>query len=284
MKYIQQPNTKKPTSLLNNALWVGLTLIVFICLVKLSIWQYNRGVEKQQRAIRMVQLNAESPFTLSKIVELAKPYQLSKSSKEVLLNAQESINDFPVIIKGIFNRDYLFLLDNQVEKGALGYRVLQVVETANYAVLVNLGWVQGSKDRSVLPDITPLYGQTSFQGNVRIIEQGIMLQAQNFTQPSWPLRVQQIEVDKFSTLISTSINKPLLPFVIYVNAKEDIGYVKNWQPMVMPAEKHLGYAFQWAALAIAWLILMIVFRIKTQKKITNNTDHNKKKNKAFTYD
>ena len=249
--------------------------------MKLSIWQYNRGVEKQQRTIRMAQLNSESPFTLSEVIELAKPYQLSESSKKLLFNAQDSINDFPVIIKGQFNRDYLFLLDNQVEQGALGYRVLQVVETANYAVLVNLGWVQGSKDRSVLPNITPLHGQTSFQGHVRIIEQGIMLQAQNFTQPSWPLRVQQIEIDKFSTLISSSIRKPLLPFVIYVGAKENIGYIKNWQPMVMPAEKHFGYAFQWAALAIAWLILMIVFRVKTKKaadvtnKLSTEALHNR---------
>ena len=38
--------------------------------------------------------------------------------------------------------------------------------------------------------------------------------------------------------------------------------------MVMPAEKHFGYAFQWAALAIAWLILMISLRIKTQSSAT----------------
>ena len=37
--------------------------------------------------------------------------------------------------------------------------------------------------------------------------------------------------------------------------------------MVMPSEKHFGYSFQWAALALAWLILMISLRIKTQKPI-----------------
>jgi surfeit locus 1 family protein len=34
----------------------------------------------------------------------------------------------------------------------------------------------------------------------------------------------------------------------------------------MPPEKHFGYAFQWASLAIAWLILMICLRIKTKRK------------------
>lgn len=265
MKYADKPNKTLAKSLVRsalwNTLWLGLTLIVCLCLIKLSIWQYNRGFEKEQRAIRIAQLNEESPLTLSEIVKL------SKTSKGNKFSGKENINDFPVTINGQFKSDYIFLLDNQVEKSSLGYRVLQVVETPTHAVLVNLGWVQGSIDRNVLPDITPLHGQHTFQGHVRIVEQGIMLQTQDFTQPSWPLRVQQIELTKFSTLISPLINKPLLPFVIYLDPKESLGYIKNWHPMVMPAEKHFGYAFQWAALAIAWLILMIFFRIKTQKTV-----------------
>lgn len=243
---------------LRSTLWLGLTIIVFACLVKLSFWQYNRGFEKEQRAIRITQLNQQSPLTLSEIVKLSKDKQFT---------GKESINDFPVTITGQFNGDYVFLLDNQVENNSLGYRVLQVVETPTHSVLINLGWVQGSIDRSILPDVTPLHGPHNFQGHVRIVEQGIMLAAQDFTQPSWPLRVQQIELDKFSALISPLIDKPLLPFVIYVDPKENLGYKKNWHPMVMPAEKHFGYAFQWAALAIAWLILMIYFRIKTRKPV-----------------
>ncbi|MEY8253157.1 MAG: SURF1 family protein, partial [Colwellia sp.] len=52
-------------SLIRSALWLGLTLIVFACLVKLSFWQYNRGFEKEQRAIRITQLNQQSPLTLN---------------------------------------------------------------------------------------------------------------------------------------------------------------------------------------------------------------------------
>jgi cytochrome oxidase assembly protein ShyY1 len=76
--------------------------------------------------------------------------------------------------------------------------------------------------------------------------------AQDFSSFQWPLRVQQIELDKFSVLL----DKPLLPFVLYVNETELIGYKKDWQAIVMPPEKHRGYAFQWFSLAIAWLVLM----------------------------
>ena len=125
---------------LRSTLWLGLTIIVFACLVKLSFWQYNRGFEKEQRAIRITQLNQQSPLTLSEIVKLSKDKQFT---------GKESINDFPVTITGQFNGDYVFLLDNQVENNSLGYRVLQVVETPTHSVLINLGWVQGSIDRSL---------------------------------------------------------------------------------------------------------------------------------------
>ncbi|KGJ97452.1 SURF1 family protein [Colwellia psychrerythraea] len=258
MQYVDKLKKIPIQSLVRTALWLGLTLSVFLCLVKLSLWQYHRGFEKEQRTARISQLNQQSPLTLSEVVNIAAEEQFT---------GKESINDFPVTITGEFNQNYIFLLDNQVEKSSLGYRVLQVVQTPTHTVLVNLGWVQGSIDRNILPDVTALHGQYTFHGHVRIVEQGIMLTEQDFTHVSWPLRVQQIELAKFSSLI----NKPLLPFVIYVDKEESLGYKKNWHPIVMPAEKHFGYAFQWATLAIAWLILMICLRIKTQKDVKKMT-------------
>ncbi|GAW95074.1 MULTISPECIES: SURF1 family protein [Colwellia] len=270
MQYVDTQVKISTKSVVRNALWLGFTLIVFVGLVKLSFWQYDRGLEKERRAARITQLNQQSPLTLKEIVRL---------SKEKQFTGKESINDFPVTINGQFNENYIFLLDNQVEKTSLGYRVLQVVETATHAVLVNLGWVQGSIDRSILPEVIPLQGHYTFKGHVRIVEQGIMLAEQDFTQASWPLRVQQIELAKFSTLINKAqlnkvrLNKPLLPFVIYVDQEENLGYKKNWHPIVMPAEKHFGYAFQWATLAIAWLILMICLRINTAKLAGRHPSH-----------
>jgi len=246
-----QLSTKLNTMLLS-LLWLGLTLIVFIILLKLSVWQYERGIQKDQRASRIIALNKESPLTLDEVINLSTKQQFT---------SKDSINDFPVTITGNFDSSHVFLLDNQVDKHKLGYRVLQVVETKKHAVLVNLGWVPGSIDRNILPDIASLNGPHQFTGHVRIIEQGIMLQPQDFSKVNWPLRVQQIELAKFSTLI----NKPLLPFVVYLDKSSPLGYKKNWHPIVMPADKHFGYAFQWAALAIAWLILMIYLRIKTNK-------------------
>jgi surfeit locus 1 family protein len=223
-------------------------VLVFSALVKLGFWQSARALEKEQRISRMEQLQSQTPLSLQQVNLLAKT---------------ENINDMPVAIEGTFDELALFFLDNQMSKGQLGYRVYQVLKVEEHAVLVNLGWVKGSVNRQELPEVKALLGKHNVLGNVRLIEVGIQLQEQIFTEIQWPLRIQQVEIDKFSTLIG----RKLLPFVIYVDKNADIGFEKNWQPIVMPPEKHRAYAFQWFSLAIAWMILMLWAKFGARKKL-----------------
>ncbi len=239
---------------LSTLLWLLFTLVVLFGLVNLSLWQLDRGKQKEQRLSRIEHLNQTSPLSLTTLMSLAKT---------------ENLNDYHVKVNGVFDEKSIFLLDNQVDKGVLGYRVLQLIKTSQHAFLVNLGWIKGSINRNELPSIMPLTGHHNFTGHVRLVDTGIMLAEQDFSNINWPLRVQQIELNKFSTLL----NQPLLPFVIYAGVNETLGYKKNWQPVVMPPEKHFGYAVQWAGLAIAWLILMLWLKFSNsyntpQKKVT----------------
>lgn len=222
-----------------NWLIVVFTLLVFLLLLRLGYWQNARALEKELRLERIQKMTEQAPLTLSNVIELE--------------SALEDTNDLPVEIVGNFNDRNIFLLDNQVNHGQIGYRVLQVVNVDEFAVLVNLGWIAGSVDRQTLPQITALSGEHKFTGHIRIIEKGIVLAEQQYTNDLWPLRVQQIELDEFSALIG----QELLPFAVYLAKDEVIGYSKNWQAIVMPPEKHRAYAFQWFSLAIAWLILII---------------------------
>jgi len=225
-----------------NLLWLLITVLVFSALVKLGGWQNGRALEKELRLRQIDQLSLQNPISLEQVVTLA---HNSGSFSE--------INDYPVAINGTFDKKQVFLLDNQVHKGRLGYRVYQVATTEKYTVMVALGWVQGSINRHELPDVTALAGRHQFKGNVRLIEKGVVLQEQVFTDIKWPLRVQQMELAKISSLIG----RQLLPFVVYLDKKDELGFEKNWQPIVMPPEKHRAYAFQWYSLALAWLLLML---------------------------
>jgi len=247
-----------------NLLWLVATVLVFTALVKLGFWQSDRALEKEQRLAKIETLSAKKPISLKQV--------LSITEKDSVFN---DINDFPVYIEGEFNKNQVFLLDNQVNKGRLGYRVYQVVVTEKHAVLVSLGWVQGSINRQELPNVAALTGQHKFRGHIRLIEVGILLQEQVFSNVQWPLRVQQIELEKFSSLI----DHQLLPFVVYLDKNEQLGFEKNWQPIVMPPEKHRAYAFQWFSLAIAWLLLMLwaKFGSKSIDQKRNNKNNIKAK-------
>jgi len=247
-----------------NLSWLIITLLIFSVLFKLGLWQNERAVEKEQRLVRIGELKQQAAVSLPEVLSLSEQH------------SDGYLNDFPVIIDGIFNPEFVFLLDNQPNHNSLGYRVLQVVQSDKNAVLVNLGWVEGSVNRQELPNIKALSGHVKFQGNIRFVEKGIMLMEQKFDNNQWPLRIQQIELDKFSKLISTQ----LLPFVVYLDKKEELGFEKNWQPIVMPPEKHRAYAFQWFSLAIAWLTLMIWASVRAQKSQVQKKEKNNNNNKA----
>lgn len=239
----------KPPFLALNPIWLIITMVVFFVLVKLAWWQSDRASVKEERLTRIIAL------TQQKAIALAELEQLQQQLEE-----GDTINDFPVTVQGEFVNDVVFLLDNQMFNGKFGYRVLQLVKSNKYAVLVNLGWHKGDRTRQQQPNIPTLTGQVNLTGNVRIIEQGIQLQAQTLALP-WPVLIQQIELDKIAVLLGVE----LLPFVIYLDENESLGYQKNWQPVVMPPEKHKAYAFQWLSLAMAWLILMSWAARKAQK-------------------
>lgn len=227
--------------------WLIFTLLVFSGLVKLGFWQIDRALQKEQRIASIVHLSQTQALSL-----------------EQVLSETNETNDLPITMSGEFDNEIIFLLDNQTNKGRLGYRVYQVFNSGELAVLVNLGWVVGSISRQEIPNVQAIKGNYQLSGHVRKIEKGIMLMEQILVKNEWPLRVQQIELDKFSTLIS----RQLLPFVVYLDKTESVGYEKNWQPIVMPPEKHRAYAFQWFSLAIAWMLLMIWASIK----FSNNSE------------
>lgn len=222
-----------------NWLIVIFTLLVFTGLIKLGLWQSTRAVEKEQRLTRIEAFQNKQALTIDELNQL--------------IANNENINDIPLTLTGSFDNEHAFLIDNQTHKGRLGYRVVQVMEYGSSAVLVNLGWIEGFIDRSKLPAFDLIEGVKTIKGNVRLIEKGIVLGDKNFQEISWPLRVQQIELDKFSLILG----QKLLPFVLYLDKTEVIGFEKNWRPIVMPPEKHRAYAFQWFSLATAWMILML---------------------------
>ena len=77
----------------------------------------------------------------------------------------------------------------------------------------------------------------------------------------WPLVVQEVDVSRISEILGVS----LLPFVVALELADDSPFVSNHKPVVMPPEKHLGYAIQWFGLAIGCFLVFIFASIRKVK-------------------
>ena len=80
-------------------------------------------------------------------------------------------------------------------------------------------------------------------------------------QQQWPLRVQNIELDK----LAQQLQQPLLPWVIQISASSPTALIQTWQPVVMGPKKHYGYAIQWFLLAIAVVVISLLWLRKERE-------------------
>lgn len=239
-----------------NWVWLLITLLVFSALIKLGLWQSDRAQQKEIRLEKIESLSSSEFFSTEQVASLT----------------AEQKNDLPITTSGYFNNDFVILLDNQINNGTVGYRVFQIFTESgtNLSILVNLGWIAGGKSREILPATSEIKGKQSISGNIRIVDNPIVLSTDEEQRKSqWPLRVQEIDLQK----LSTKTGYKLAPYVLYLSKDSNLGYVKNWQPIVMPPEKHRGYAFQWFSLAIAWLSLMIWAAYKNNKRINQEKQY-----------
>lgn len=233
------------------------SLLVFSLLIKLGFWQLDRAELKDLRLDKMQRYQQQATLHFNDILKM----MTQKGNEKV---GDEEFNDLPVRLSGIFDNKHKFLLDNQVYKGSQGYRVIQLFrdETSDATVLVNLGWVHGGIDRSFIPEIEDIKGKVEFSGKIRVMEPAMVLEDEVLDSSSWPQRIQTIDINKISRLLTL----PLPSFIVYVDNDDSLGYIKEWVPIVMPPEKHRGYAFQWFSLALAWFILMLSASYKSASK------------------
>jgi len=157
-----------------------------------------------------------------------------------------------VQLSGQLDRQRWFLLDNQIRNGVVGYEVIGVLHPAGEesAVLITLGWVKAPADRAQLPQVR-IPAQLS-QRSARLDRPSVGLQlAESGWRERWPERVQQLELER----LAQRLMLPLQPWLLRPEQDVLSGETALWQPVVMPPERHLGYAVQWFGLALAWLVM-----------------------------
>lgn len=210
-------------------MWLLITLTAFAILSKLGYWQLQRAEQKTIQISQLEQLQQQGAISWPQLAVL------SASAADGVLFAGA----------GQWLQPYIWLLDNQIVDGKVGYDVIIPVQYTDKSrlLMVNLGWVAAGNNRAVLPELT-IPEQIQLQGLIRSKVGGFRL-GPNTEGEGWPQRIQQPELEQMAAQL------PLSSYPVLLYQQGSSPFLPHYQPVVMPPEKHHGYAFQWFMLAIA---------------------------------
>ena len=222
--------------------------IVFVTLfLWLGFWQLDRAEQKRQ-------LQGDQQRRIH-----AQPLLLSGLKK-----IDESLRFMPLKVTGRFDNEHQFLVDNKFHHHRVGYQVLTplIPYGSTKRILVNRGWIPMGTDRQHLPAIKPVTGTISVLGNISFpSKKQITLNDKTNSQGRWPKVIEKVEL----TALQQDLQKPIYPLILQMKSDQKHGFERNWQVTTMPPARHLGYAFQWFALALAVGLTFLIVNLKRKK-------------------
>jgi surfeit locus 1 family protein len=236
----------------NPSLWPTLAVLLILPLfLSLGFWQLDRAEQKRT---------------------LHKEFKYRQSAEAIDLNEERNAKDsletllwHKVTIDGEFSRDANVLLDNQVISGKAGYFVYTPFKFKNEEswILVNRGWVPAGARRDDPPGLVVEKGVLKIVGSIKSPPSTGMLLAENLAEQlgDGTIRVQKLEL----VAIENVLKFELLPYVVRLEPESAGGFTKHWKAPGSGEEKHLGYAFQWFAMAGAICIIYLILNFKRVK-------------------
>lgn len=204
----------------------GIRITVFfiffaILFFSLGLWQIERG---QAKTTLLKEFDENS---------LKAPKSISKDSKKW----------DRVYIQGKWNGSEQILIDNVINRGIAGYKVItpfQLDETGEL-ILVDRGWIKRNRNIENLPDVSLTDIRERVSGILESPELGLML-SDEVVSEKWP----KISQTKNFEVISKEYNVPMFPLILLADptSRYSLEYIKI-NPTNMTPVKHYGYSAQW---------------------------------------
>lgn len=226
-------------------LWWGvLTLLLVVLFVHLGRWQYQKA---------QVLIARQQAFLSHDIVQF--PHWLPTKELKAWQNRK-------VKVRGHYEPQYQFLLDNQVMEDRAGYHVLTPFKISNSEqyILINRGWVEAQATHSVLPTVDVPSDNISLEGWIKLPSRKIFTLEHKLANPVWHRVWQSLDMDEYIKLVPF----PVVPAVILLDANSSAGggFVRHWEAPQERIVMHLGYAYQWFGFAVSSLLIYLYSSIK----------------------
>ena len=222
-----------------NKLLASFSIFFVIVFVFLGVWQIERAAHKEG-LLQAFNAEQESP-----------PIRLTSQSPDWSR----------VFVDGIFDSSRQILIDNQIHKGKVGYKIFTPFRfDDNKIVLVDRGWVAQGQSRSDLPQLNILEKKSRIIATVTSPEQGVLAGSELLTN-EWP-RVSQT---KAVEVIASAFKEPILDIVLVLDpGSSQITEFIQIKPFAITPVKHYGYAMQWFTMSIV-LLGMFLYALKREK-------------------
>jgi surfeit locus 1 family protein len=224
-------------------IWLTFALLALaaaaLC-VRLGLWQWQRGSQRQEQWERFARGAAQTLALGNRPLAAVALYQR-------------------VSLSGTYDAAHQFLLDNRSYQGRAGYEVLTpLARPGATTLLVDRGWVPFSGSRAQLPPVALPEGTTvTLTGRVAQLPSPGLALGRAPPQGAWP------KVTAFPDMaeLVSALGAPLEPRILLLDAQAPFGYVRDWQPPGMSPLRHFSYAIQWwsfAALALTvWTVMLL---------------------------
>lgn len=219
------------------------TLFFLPLTISLGYWQLDRADQKIQLQKSLAAL--EQPITIV--------HDQGLTSK--------ALNSFQrVTLNSTFIKPFVWLKDNQVVTGKVGYDAIGLIKVGNDLLLVNRGWFASYGQRNPLPIIDWVSGEVGLTGRLVPVQPNpYQLSIDTYTN-QYPQLIQAITPSVLAKHLADSIEGTLLPWVLMLDTAGDATLEPHWRASSMTSEKHLAYAWQWFGLALT-LSLLYIYRV-----------------------
>ncbi|MGI9288471.1 MAG: SURF1 family protein [Pseudomonadales bacterium] len=218
-----------------------LVLLLLPLLVGLGFWQLQREQEKLQILARFQARLAETPAAIESLA------------------AQDDLGWRRVKLSGRFDTERIYLLDNQIRQGRVGFDVLQpfAVSGGHMLVWINRGWMAGNRLRSELPVVHTPTGQMEVNGYI-YIPSGKAFSLEDVGSAAsqvWPRVIQNVSVAEFAAGANA---EQVFAHVVRLSDNSPAALRADWPTISVQPAKHRGYAVQWFAMAAALLLFYVL--------------------------
>jgi surfeit locus 1 family protein len=221
-----------------------LTIVLMAMLIALGFWQLRRAAEK--RALFDAFARGQDA---TQIIDGHTP-KLARYSR--------------ISARGHYDAAQQILIDNMVDAaGRAGYYVITpfALEGGGW-VLVNRGWVPLGRSRAERPAIPASSDERSIRGRAdNLPSPGIRMGVPAPLAPPYPIVAAFPTHEDLARLLNESNWTPAADLVL-LDADQPDGFVRNWAPPGFPPLRHIGYAVQWFALALALLVIYAVTNVR----------------------